>query len=123
MFVSGNKLGRETMYSAAFIFEPGEYDAEFHRLNDLIDAAARGNAGFIGTESWQSADGKRRNVTYYWRSLDSLKEFSGHVRHLEAKKQYRNWYNGYQIVIAEVIRSYGDGRIAHLTPNERSSQD
>jgi len=24
------------MYSAAFIFKPGTYDDEFHRLNDLI---------------------------------------------------------------------------------------
>lgn len=110
------------MYSAAFIFEPGEYDAEFHRLNDLIDAAARDNAGFVGTESWQSADGKRRNVTYYWRSLEALREFSGHPRHLEAKKQYSRWYKGYQIVIAEVVRSYGDGNMTHLTPNERNSR-
>lgn len=28
------------MYSAAFIFKPGTYDDEFHRLNDLIDTAA-----------------------------------------------------------------------------------
>ncbi|MGB5245981.1 MAG: DUF4188 domain-containing protein [Woeseia sp.] len=110
------------MFSAAFIFEPGDYDAEFHRLNDLIDAAARSNPGFIGTESWQSADGRRRNATYYWHTLESLKEFSNHVRHLEAKKQYRNWYKGYQIVVSEVIRSYGDGRIEHLTPNTRDGR-
>jgi heme-degrading monooxygenase HmoA len=109
------------MYSAAFIFEPGQYDAEFHTLNELIDKAARANDGFIGTESWQSADGKIRNVTYYWKTLESLKEFSHFARHLEAKRQYRNWYNAYHIVVSEVIRSYGDGRIAHLTPNERSS--
>jgi len=29
------------MYSSAFIFEPGTYDARFHELNALIDAAAR----------------------------------------------------------------------------------
>ena len=107
------------MYSAAFIFEPGEYDDEFHRLNELIDDAARTTDGFIGTESWQSADGKIRNATYYWRTLEALQEFSHHARHLEAKQQYRKWYKGYHIVVSEVIRSYGDGRIAHLTPNSR----
>ena len=29
------------MFSAAFIFRPGSYDDEFHRLNNLIDAAAK----------------------------------------------------------------------------------
>ena len=84
------------MYSAAFIFEPGEYDDEFHRLNELIDDAARTTDGFIGTESWQSADGKIRNATYYWRTLEALQEFSHHARHLEAKQQYRKWYKGYR---------------------------
>ncbi len=107
------------MYSAAFIFEPGEYDDEFHRLNELIDDAARATDGFIGTESWQSADGSIRNATYYWQTLEALQEFSRHARHLEAKQQYRKWYKGYHIVVSEVIRSYGDGRIAHLTPNSR----
>lgn len=108
------------MYSAAFIFEPGTYDDEFHRLNALIDEAARATDGFIGTESWQSGDGKIRNATYYWESLESLQQFSRHPRHLEAKRQYTNWYNGYHIVVSEIVRSYGDERISHLTPNERS---
>ena len=30
-----------TIYSAAFLFEPGAYDADFHRLNALIEATAR----------------------------------------------------------------------------------
>lgn len=107
------------MYSAAFIFEPGEYDAEFHRLNDLIDKAAKATVGFLGTESWQSADGKVHNATYYWATLEALDEFSRNTHHLEAKKQYRNWYKGYHIVVSEVLRSYGDGRLLHLTPNNR----
>ena len=47
------------MYSAAFSFEPGEYDAEFHRLNAIIDAVARAAPGFAGVESWQAVDGGR----------------------------------------------------------------
>jgi heme-degrading monooxygenase HmoA len=109
------------MYSASFIFEPGTYDARFHELNALIDAAARATAGYIGVESWRSADGTRANATYYWTSLEALREFSSHPSHIEAKRQYQRWYRGYHIVIAEVVRSYGDGRlsIAHFTPNER----
>jgi heme-degrading monooxygenase HmoA len=105
------------MYSVSFIFEPGTYDARFHELNALIDAAARASAGYIGTESWRSADGKRANATYYWSSLEELREFSAHPQHIEAKRQYQRWYRGYHIVIAQVVRSYGDGNFPHFTPN------
>ena len=110
------------MYSAAFIFRPGTYDDEFHRLNKLIDEAAKATDGFIGTESWRSFDGKTLNATYYWESLEALKEFSGNANHLEAKKQYSRWYDGYHIIVSEVLRSYGDDAIDHFTPNRRSTQ-
>jgi heme-degrading monooxygenase HmoA len=108
------------VFSAAFIFEPGQYDAEFTRLDGLIEAAARAMPGFLGVELWVSEDGKRRNATYYWDSLEELKAFSRHPDHLEAQRQYTRWYKGFHIVISEVVRSYGDGALAHLTPNSRA---
>ncbi len=107
------------MFSAAFIFKPGTYDDEFHRLNDLIDTAANNTEGYLGAETWHSADGKTLNATYYWETLDALKQFSRDPNHLEAKKQYSRWYDGYHIVISEVIRSYGDDALEHITPNDR----
>jgi heme-degrading monooxygenase HmoA len=107
------------VYSVAFIFEPGVYDSEFHRLNELIDEAARSMQGFLGSESWRSPDGKRSNATYYWATLEALKAFSRHPKHLEAKRQYSRWYDGYHIVVSEVIQSYGDGAFTHVTPNRR----
>ena len=107
------------MYSAAFIFRPGSYDDEFHRLNKLIDTAAKETDGFLGAESWRSPDGGTLNATYYWDSLEALQSFSQKANHLQAKKQYRRWYDGYHIVVSEVIRSYGDGAITHLTPDDR----
>ena len=107
------------MYSVSFIFEPGTYDARFHELNALIDAAARATPGYVGVESWRSPEGKRANATYYWESLERLREFCRHPQHAEAKLEYAKWYRGYHIVIAEVIRAYGDGGIDHFTPNER----
>lgn len=107
------------MYSAAFIFKPGTYDAEFRRLNDLIDAAARATPGYLGAESWISPDGCSRNATYYWESLAALQAFSRDPHHLEAKQHYARWYDGYHIVVSEVVRSYGDGTIPHLTPDQR----
>jgi heme-degrading monooxygenase HmoA len=108
------------MYSAAFIFRPGNYDDEFHRLNALIDEAASACEGFLGSETWQSGSGEVINATYYWTSLEELRRFSMHPKHLEAKKQYQRWYDGYHVVISEVLRSYGDDRIRHFTPNDRA---
>jgi heme-degrading monooxygenase HmoA len=103
------------MYCASFIWEPGTYDAEFHRLNDSINKIAQSSEGFLGSESWQSADGLRRCANYYWSDMETLRTFSIHPIHKEAKKQYARWYKGYQIVISEVIRSYGDGNLHHIT--------
>lgn len=107
------------MYIAAFVFEPGERDAEFHRLNGLIDDIARSIDGFVGAETWREAGGVRVNATYYWESLDALKEFSTHPRHMEAKRQYRKWYKGFHVVVSHVLQSYGDGAVSHLVPNRR----
>lgn len=110
------------MYSAAFNFEAGEFDARFHELNGQVDAAARALPGFLGSESWRSADGRRANATYYWASLDALREFSVHPAHLEAKREYKRWYRGYHVVISEVLRCYGDGALAHITPDGRPAR-
>ncbi len=103
------------MISAAFIWEPGRYDAEFMALNALIEEAARSVPGYLGVESWTSEDGKRNNATYYWRDLESLKMLSVHPKHIEAKRRYAEWYDGYHVVISEVLRSYGDEAFAHIT--------
>jgi len=110
------------MYSASFIFKPANYDDEFHRLNKLIDAVAVATEGYLGTESWFCENGKTVNAIYYWDSLESLREFSVHPTHREAKRQYKRWYDGYHIVISQILKSYGDGTIEHFTPNDRDEK-
>jgi len=66
----------QTMFCAAFIWEPGSYDAEFNELNAIIDAVAKASPGFLGVEEWASDDGKRRNATCYRGNMDSLKAFA-----------------------------------------------
>jgi hypothetical protein len=36
-----------------------------------------------------------------------------HPKHIAAKARQAQWLKGYQIVIAEVVRVYGDGGITH----------
>jgi len=107
------------MYIASFIYEPGNYDAEFDRLNAIIDSVARGLPGFLGAESWLAATGTRRQATYYWDSLDTLRQFAAHPAHQEAKRQYARWYDAYHVVISERVRSYGNGALDHPTASER----
>jgi len=107
------------MYSVDFIFEPGKYDSEFHALDNSIKEIAESMDGYVGKESWQSTDCTKINSIYYWENEEAIKEFSLHPKHLEAKRKYSKWYNGYHIVISEIQRSYGDNTITHITPNER----
>jgi hypothetical protein len=89
------------MYSAAFIYQALEYDADFHALNDAIEQIARGSIGFLGSESWVSVDGATRDATYYSAHLETLRAFSSHSKHQQAKRQYGRWYSGFQVVISE----------------------
>jgi len=100
---------------ASFIWEPGRSDAEFERLNAAIDAVANALPGFLGVDGWVARDGARRCVNYYWTDLETLAAFATHPAHLEAKRQYARWYRGYHVVVSEVLRAYGDGRLPHVT--------
>lgn len=97
------------VYTATFTFAPGAYDDEFHRLDALVEQAARDNPGFLEKERWVSPDGEKRSVVYYWRSMEALKAFAKHPDHIEAKRRYREWYDGYEVTIARVLSRRGDG--------------
>lgn len=101
------------MYSATFIFAEKQYDAEFHRLDQAIAEAVKSMPGYLGEESWvNQATGLTANV-YYWESLEALQALVKHSRHLEAKAGQSKWLDGYQVIVSEVIRAYGDGKIPH----------
>ncbi|OYT87667.1 MAG: antibiotic biosynthesis monooxygenase [Burkholderiales bacterium PBB6] len=104
----------QPLYSATFIFAKGEWDDEFHRLDQAIAAAAKATPGYLGEESWENtATGLVSNV-YYWASLDALQALMRHPVHLEAKARQASWLKGYQVVVAQVLRTYGDGQLAGL---------
>lgn len=103
------------MYSATFIFDKKQYDDAFYALDNAIAAAAKEAAGYLGEESWENVETGRVCNVYYWQDLKSLQTLMNNPKHLEAKSKQANWLSGYQIVIAEVIRAYGDGSIAHPT--------
>ncbi len=103
------------MYSATFIFDKKQFDEQFHQLDQTIAEIAKHTTGYIGEEAWEKpATGHVSNV-YYWETMDGLQELICHPKHLEAKAAQANWLNGYQVVISQVLRAYGDGSIQHPT--------
>ena len=109
------------MYTATFTFAKREFDDAFHALDQVIAQIARSSPGYLGEESWENpTTGLICNV-YYWASLEALQQLVQHPIHLEAKQRRGQWLNGYQVTIAQVLRSYGDGSIAHPLATRETS--
>ena len=104
------------MYSSTFTFAPGSFDQTFHRLDQEIAAFARSIPGYLGEETWENkATGLVSNV-YYWETLEALAQLTQHPSHLVAKSNQHQWLDGYQIVISQVLRIYGDGKLNGKLP-------
>ncbi|WP_422018512.1 antibiotic biosynthesis monooxygenase family protein [Roseateles sp.] len=101
------------MFTSTFTFAKGDYDADFFRLDDTIAQIARAIPGYLGEEAWENAATGLISNVYYWDSMDALQQLMSHPAHREAKQAQGRWLKGYQVVIAQVVRSYGDGGIAH----------
>ena len=102
------------MISAQFIFKPGTYDDEFHRLDAEIEAYGATIPEFLGVEKWVSFDGQTNNSMYYFETMDEMFQLSRSDAHREAKGKYQNWYDGYPIVVSEIVKSYGDVAIESI---------
>ena len=97
------------MYLVTFRLDPGEYDAEFHELNDRIQAAAENTAGYLGKRTWVDPESEEVLVAYYWESLDSLDSFGADSVHKRAKQRWTEWYDAYEVTVTEVLERYGSG--------------
>ena len=104
------------MYSSTFIFATRQLDERFHRLDQEIAAAAKVIPGYLGEEAWENAATGLVSTVYYWDSLEALQQLVQHPRHLQAKADQGQWLAGYQVVISQVLRTYGDAGLAHLLP-------
>ena len=99
------------MICCQFIFKPGTYDDDFHRLDAQIDKYARSRPGFEKVETWQAPESDLVNAIYYFTDKTAVAQLAQFPRHREAKDQVHRWYDGYQIVVSEITATYGDGRL------------
>lgn len=100
------------MICCQFIFQPGTYDDDFHRLDGQIDEYARSLPGFERVEKWMAPEGGAVNAIYYFADMESVRQLARLPQHLEAKDQVQRWYDGYRIVVSEVNATYGHGRLS-----------
>jgi heme-degrading monooxygenase HmoA len=103
------------MYTATFTFAKKQFDERFQRLDDKIACIARETPGYLGEEAWENPATGLTSTVYYWDSLEALAVLMHHPIHLEAKASQAEWLAGYRVVIAQVIRSYGDDRLEPVT--------
>lgn len=111
------------MICCQFIFKPGTYDDDFHRLDGQIDDYARSLPGFDRVEKWLSPDGDVVNAMYYFADRTSVTMLGRFPQHREAKGQVDRWYDGYRIVVSDVRATYGDGRLPAPTGASQTHDD
>ena len=99
------------MICCQFIFRPGTYDEDFHRLDGRIDGVRTQPARVRTGEKWQVPEGDIINAMYYFADQKSVAQLARFPRHREAKGQVQRWYDGYRIVVSEVKATYGDDRL------------
>ncbi len=104
------------MFSSTFIFAKKLFDEEFHTLDAQIAEVAHGLPGYLGEESWENTSNGLVSNVYYWETLADLQRLVQHPSHLKAKSLQSNWLAGYQVIIAEVVKVYGDSKLSHLLP-------
>jgi len=99
------------MICCQFIFQPGVYDDDFHRLDEQIETFARALPGFVRVEIWNAPQAATVNAIYYFTDHESVALLARFPAHAEAKGQVQRWYDGYRIIISEVKATYGDERL------------
>jgi heme-degrading monooxygenase HmoA len=104
------------MYSSTFTFAPGQFDEPFHRLDGEISAFAKSIPGYLGEEAWENRITGLVSNVYYWETLEALQQLTQHPTHLSAKSMQGNWLDGYQIIISQVLRVYGDSKLKSKLP-------
>ncbi len=92
----------------SFMFRPGVYDEDFHRLDAEIDAFARALPGFLSTRTWYSEDRTTVNAVYLFDDISDVRALAAFESHRQAKRQVGRWYDSYQVVVSTVTATYGD---------------
>ena len=79
--------------------------------------------GFYGEEAIRLEDRNGLTVSY-WRSLEDIKGWRDDAKHTATRRLgIANWYERYDLRVAEVSRSYGLGREQRETADPKASHE
>jgi heme-degrading monooxygenase HmoA len=111
------------MYTSTFTFAKGQYDEELYALDNVIAQIAKDIPGYLGEETWENPETGLISNVYYWESMQALQALIRHPEHLKTKQLHSRWLNGYQVVIAQVVATYGDSGIQHPLAKRSVAED
>ena len=78
--------------------------ADYAAMDAELEEAVRQNPGFVDVKGYRADDGERLTVVRF-RDEESLRAWRELPRHREAQRTGRKqWYQFYQLEVAEVIR-------------------
>ena len=103
------------MIAVQFIFTQSHDDEEFQALDSAIAAYATSLPGHLGVDTWVSRDQSSQNSIYYFSDREALADLAAFPDHLRAKANVERWYSRYQVVVTEVLASYGTHTPPHLS--------
>jgi hypothetical protein len=103
------------MIAVQFIFTQSHDDEEFQSLDSAIADYAKSLPGHLGVDTWVSREGTSQNSIYYFSDREALADLAGFPDHLRAKANVDRWYSSYQVVVTEVLASYGTHTPPHLS--------
>lgn len=110
------------MYSSTFIFLKKQFDDDFYQLDNAIAEAAKSIPGYLGEEAWENPSTGYVSTVYYWESLEALQALMQHPTHLQAKAQHEKWLDNYQVVISQVLKTYGNKEFGILPKQQNITQ-
>ena len=106
-----------------FVNRRNAYDSEgYGETAEAMDKAAAKQPGYLGVDSVRGADGVGITISY-WADEDAARMWRADLSHRDAIEQgQRDWYDRYEVIVAEVTRSYDWQRApAELSATLRSS--
>ncbi|QTF08972.1 antibiotic biosynthesis monooxygenase [Brenneria izadpanahii] len=97
-------------FAVVFSSQRTEGDNGYNAMSARMAELAMQQAGYLGAESARDQQGFGITVSY-WDSLDAIKRWKSHSEHRIAQEfGISDWYQHYELRIAEVKYAYGKRR-------------
>lgn len=92
-------------YAVIFTSIKTDNDKGYKQMSELMETLAKKQKGYLGFETARSEIGISVS---YWDSLEAIKKWKAHAKHIIAQEKGKNdWYSWYKVRICKVENEYG----------------